>query len=253
MTCERIEEHLSGLIDRELDPQTTEEVHRHLANCSACRQEFEELRLIVQQSAALPLLEPPDRLYWTIRNQARNAPPRPWFAPRKIGWVLVPALATAALLLVLFPGKQPADVKTEVYARAPATDTGRPAVPSAEPTFREPLADSREPSAVSRQPVPRRMPGSEMRSSVVRAEPEIVPVASSPMMSATAVQPVPVAQPLPAASSEVLASMRSIQQALEEIEAALQENPGNVQVQVAYRVTYQKGMELRQRYVLGAR
>ena len=47
--------------------------------------------------------------------------------------------------------------------------------------------------------------------------------------------------------------MRSIQQALEEIEAAMQENPGNTQVQVAYRVTYQKGMELRQRYVLGAR
>ena len=100
MTCERIEEHLSELIDNELDPRgvstpgldtrTAEEVNRHLATCPACRNELEELRLIVRQSAALEQLDPPDRLYWTIRNKARSVQHRPWFAPQRLGWVLVP-------------------------------------------------------------------------------------------------------------------------------------------------------------------
>jgi len=253
MTCERIEERLSELIDNELDPgcldtRTAEEINRHLATCTACRQEFEELRLIVQQSAALEPLEPPDRLYWTIRNQARAVPRRPWFDPQRIGWVLVPALATAALMLVLFPRNRAGTEKTD--ARAPVVDIGLPATPPREPANSEPA-----PFARAEIPASRFTPRSETYSSPVRREPTIVPVAASPVMSAALVQPMPVwaAPAQPAASSEVLASMRSIQQALEEIEAALQENPGNVQVQVAYRVTYQKGMELRQRYVLGAR
>jgi hypothetical protein len=75
------------------------------------------------------------------------------------------------------------------------------------------------------------------------------------MRTAAIVQPVAAlaATERPQTTSEVIASLRNVQQALEEIEAALRQNPGNVQVQVAYRVTYQKGMELRQRYVLGAR
>lgn len=248
MTCERIEEHLSELIDNELDSPTAEEVNRHLATCSACRKEFEELRLIVRQSSALPLLEPPDRLYWTIRNQARSIPRRPWFAPRKIGWVLVPALATAALMLFLFPRNRTETVKADLYARAPATDTGRPVAPPGEPAISEPV-----PVARAEIPPPRYAPRSERYSSPVRAEPEIIPVAAAPAMSAAVVQPISAPPQQLSANSEVLASMRSIQQALEEIEAALQENPSNPQVQVAYRITYQKGLELRQRYVLGAR
>ena len=114
MTCERIEEHLSELIDNELDPQTAEEVNRHLANCPVCHNEFEELRLIVQQSAVLEQLDPPDHLYWTIRNKARSAQPRSRFVPRKIGWVLVPALATAALMLLLFPRNRTETVKADL-------------------------------------------------------------------------------------------------------------------------------------------
>ena len=248
MTCERIEEYLSGLIDNELDPQTAEAVDRHLATCSACRNEFEELRLIVQQSATLEPLEPPDRLYWTIRNKGRSAQHRPWFVPRKIGWVLVPALATAALMLALFPRNRTETAKADLYARAPAVDTGRPVTPPLEPAIIEPA-----PVARAETPAPRRTPRLETYSSPVRREPAIVPVAASPVMRTAMVQPMSATPQQPPANSDVLASMRSIQQALEEIEAAMQENPGNVQVQVAYRVTYQKGMELRQRYVLGAR
>jgi anti-sigma factor RsiW len=252
MTCERIEDLLSGLIDHELDPPTTEAVNEHLRSCPACRQEFEELQLIVQQSAALEPLEPPDRLYWTIRNKARSAPPRPWFAPQKIGWVLVPALATAALMLVLFPRNRAAQtLRPESYASAPEqpgvrVDTGQPAPVAAEPV----------PSVRAEFPAVRRPERSAAYSTAGRSEPVAMPVAASPLKTAAIVQPASVAMPSGAgrgSPDEVIASLHSIQQALEEVEAALQENPGNVQVQVAYRATYQKGMELKQRYALGAR
>jgi len=252
MTCERIEDLLSGLIDNELDPQATAAVNEHLRTCPACRQEFEELQLIVRQSAALEPLEPPDRLYWTIRNKARSAPSRPWFAPQKIGWVLVPALATAALMLVLFPRNRAGDtLKPEFYASAPEqpgvrVDTSQPA-----PVAAQPVPSARTELTVARRPEP-----SAAYSSPSRGEPVVMPVAASPLKTAAVVQPVSAGLPSDAgrgSPDEVIASLHSIQQALEEIEAALQENPGNVQVQVAYRATYQKGMELKQRYVLGAR
>jgi anti-sigma factor RsiW len=248
MTCERIEEHLSELIDNELDPQTAEEVNRHLANCPVCRNEFEELRLIVQQSAALEQLDPPDRLYWTIRNKARSGQPRPWFTPRRIGWVLVPALATAALMLMIFP--------RDHSAVRPKAES----VASSEPAMHTDTSGPLALAPVTSQPTPGssgiRRPESEVvRAAPARHEAIAVPVAASPVMTVAAVQPVasPVVTTRSQPTSEVIASLRNVQQALEEIEGAMQQNPGNVQVQVAYRVTYQKGMELRQRYVLGAR
>jgi hypothetical protein len=261
MTCERIEEHLSELIDNELDPggvstpgldtRTAEEVNRHLATCPACRNELEELRLIVRQSAALEQLDPPDRLYWTIRNKARSAQPRPWFAPQRIGWVLVPALATAALLLMIFPGNHSAGrPKAESYASSGPVhvDSGVPLAVIPEPT--QPAVGSSPGALRPTRPATSLQPPAGRDASSVERQ-----ASSSPVMAVAAVQPVasPVVTTRPRPTSEVVASLRSIQQALEEIESALQQNPGNVQVQVAYRVTYQKGMELRQRYVLGAR
>jgi anti-sigma factor RsiW len=258
MTCERIEEYLSELIDHQLDPQTAEKVNRHLTDCAACRQEFEELRLIVEQSAALEPLEPPDRLYWTIRNRVRSARPRPWYAPQKVGWVLVPALVTAALMLVVFPGKHSAGRRgTEPVASAgPAmhADTGgslalapeNPQSTPGSPELRTPRSEIAGAGWTSGRPEIR-TPKSEVVSGI--------PVAVAPVMVAADVAPVAatVKTQRPQENSEVIASLRNVQQALEEIEAALQQNPGNVQVQAAYRVTYQKGMELKQRYVLGAR
>lgn len=254
MTCERIEEHLSELIDNELDPQTAEEINRHLTTCAACRQEFEELRRIVQQSAALEPIEPPDRLYWTIRNKARSARPRPWLTPQKVGWVLVPALVTAAVLLMVFPGKHSVGRRGNepVASAAPATNTDTSGSLAMAPEVQQPTSDTQ--SATHLPPPAYRPPQPAARS----AQYEVVsatPVAGSPVMVAADVQPVAatVVTQRPPENSEVIASLRNVQQALEEIEAALEQNPGNVQVQAAYRVTYQKGMELKQRYVLGAR
>jgi len=246
MTCERTEEHLSELIDNELDPQTTKEISEHLENCASCREKFEEFRLIVRQSAALPPMEPPDRLYWTIRNKARSSVAghdRPWFARQKIGWLLIPALATAALMLVLFP-------KTHSSGR-PGTEAYSNSAPA--------HIDSSAPLAVipeAPQPAASESGIRDPKSAVAaKARTAGEPAARSPQSEIVqAVQPIAAVEPVqPQTNSEVIASLRNIQQALEEIEGALQQNPGNVQVQVAYRVTYQKGMELRQRYVLRAR
>jgi hypothetical protein len=48
-------------------------------------------------------------------------------------------------------------------------------------------------------------------------------------------------------ATDVVASLRDVQQGLEEIEAALQANPANPQVINAYRATCRKGLELRDR------
>jgi hypothetical protein len=258
MTCERIEEHLSELIDNELDPQTAEEINRHLTTCASCRQEFEELRLIVQQSAALEPREPPDRLYWSIRNQARSARPRPWFAPQKVGWVLIPALATAVLMLTVFPRNHSAgQPRAESYTSSePVTHNDTSGSLALAPEVPQQTSGNSEVQRPNSE-IARSAPASG-KSAVRRPQSAVVsviPVAGSPVMAVAAVQPVAatVVMARPQANSEVIASLRNVQQALEEIEAALQQNPGNVQVQVAYRVTYQKGMELRQRYVMGAR
>ena len=58
MICERVEEHLSALLDNDLDPTTKTEVEEHLRQCPACAETYRDLALLVTTSAALDPLFP---------------------------------------------------------------------------------------------------------------------------------------------------------------------------------------------------
>jgi anti-sigma factor RsiW len=234
MTCERVQELLSELIDQELDPQTSQEITEHLHQCPACDQVYRELRLIVQQSAALEPVSPPDRLYWTIRRRVRNVQRRPWFAPKRVGWILVPALATVALMLVLFPRE-----KTTATSSLP-------------PTPEALLPDATAPEEISVPPMPAPALRVRRRSAVEIPGASVSLTHTSQPLVRGSVQGTSVTI-VHRPSTEIVNSLRNIEQALDEIEAALRQNPGNPQVIAAYRATYQKGIELKDRYLIGAR
>jgi hypothetical protein len=241
MTCERVEEHLSALIDNELDPETRKEVLQHLDGCRACAQACRELKLLVETSAQLESVAPPDRLFLDIRRRMRNTRSRPWFAWKQAGWVLAPAAATVALMLVLLPR---APVREVVVPTVPEPRVAAVEPGSAEPVIAEPQTVSRP--AVSRTKV--RQPTPTPREFVLAAD-----VRGPAVPVRTVSRAVPVQTVSDAQSASALRSLREVQQALEEIEAALHRNPGNPHVLNAYRAAYQKGEQLKDRYLVGAR
>lgn len=259
MTCERVEEHLSELIDNQLDPRLTQAVKEHLASCPACAQAWHELSLLVKTSSELEPLVPPDRLYWDIRRQARNVQHRPWVASLRVGWVILPTLATLALMLVLFPRK-PAPVQPMTGATPQAAEATQPQSPdlaSAQPEPSTPVAGA-QPRATRRAASISGLRSSSRAPVVTAAAAPTRPTMTAQAIGQTAALVIPTAAVQPAdlgsrPTDEVMANLRDIQQAMEEIEAALQQNPGNAQVQAAYQAAYRKGQEIRDHYLLGAR
>jgi hypothetical protein len=239
MTCDRVEAQLSALIDNELNPKTSAELNRHLEACPSCARTYREMKAMVSASAELEPLAPPDRLFPEILRTARNLQPRPKFAPRQIGWVLVPALATAVLMLVLFP-RNPAPNPTIAQPKA------APSLAATGPVARETLP------VVAARPTPKSRPSAPKAGVYSEASTAVatIPAARAPVMLVTAEQPL---EPVVEGESPAASSLREVRQALEEIEAAMYRNPGNPQVQRAYQATYRKGLELRDRYLLGAR
>ena len=249
MTCERVEELLSPLIDNELDARSQTLVNEHLQNCAACAETLRDLKVMVQASAEMEPIAPPDRLFYEIRRAARNLQPEPKSRLPRIGWVLVPAVATVALMLVVFYPR----------TKSPLPET-RPTAPS---VAESPAIPAPAPAAVAESPVtaPARTARSARRTVTRTPSREVVPVSapvaagagfsSASRVSSSGSPAVMTASVVPA--GDVIASLRDIQQALEEIEAALHRNPGNPQVVRAYQTTYRKGVELKDRYLVGTR
>lgn len=61
MNCERLETLLDDYVDGVLAASTEEEVRRHLADCSTCRQSLDELYRLQQATQALPRGIAPER------------------------------------------------------------------------------------------------------------------------------------------------------------------------------------------------
>lgn len=226
MTCEGIEGQLSALIDGDLDPKTKAAVQEHLQGCPDCRELLEDLQQIVRASQELPPISPPDWLYAAIRHQVHGQQTHRRAIIGRLGWVLIPAVATIVLLFVFMPRKQevlPVESQPVVIEQAPPTPV--PPLPVAQPS------------------APRKkMVRPAIRTSKVQPTTVSTPTVQTPVR--------PDDEHVP---TDALVSLREIQQALEEIEAALQQNPGNAYVVRAYQLTYQKGVELRDAYLAGTR
>jgi len=103
MHCQEIQELLSAYIDGMLEPSVQNTVERHLEHCPACRQEAQDLKIIVGLVQELPLLEPPAEFRQRLRarleddkglnSAAGQGPAR--------GWRYGLAAVAASFLLVL--------------------------------------------------------------------------------------------------------------------------------------------------------
>jgi anti-sigma factor RsiW len=72
MRCTEVHSTLGAFVVGGLEPEETEEVQRHLAFCSRCKNEFEELEKITHAlEAALPAIEPPSHLKDEILSRVR--------------------------------------------------------------------------------------------------------------------------------------------------------------------------------------
>ncbi len=102
--CRRFEEQVADCLDGEDRPA----VVAHAKECVFCGVVFEDLRALVSESNALPLLEPPARVWANIRatlvaegiiHEPESAWRR-WLAPLAPFWRPAPALALAGLVVL---------------------------------------------------------------------------------------------------------------------------------------------------------
>lgn len=99
--CVKLEALLDDYVDGVLDEPRAERVELHLTACAACRHEVEALRSLLAASAGLPRSLDPERDLWPqIAGQLvpRTVVAQPGFGGRMSWWLQ----AAAAVLLVLF-------------------------------------------------------------------------------------------------------------------------------------------------------
>lgn len=110
INCPDIQEDVSLWVDGELDPSRAETVERHLESCAVCTAFHQDLNAIRQGVEKLEPIEPPERLWKSIRFQL-EAEGRIRSTPKESFWVAIlpkglPALkpAWSGAILALFLG-----------------------------------------------------------------------------------------------------------------------------------------------------
>ncbi len=123
MTCEQVEDELSGYLDDVLDPQLRRSVEAHLATCVACPVMLADFQRGDEMLRALPFIEPPSDMRDRFFNSPRylklaeaRAHPRNFITP------LTAALVAAAMLVVALGGALL--IRQGVFAPQQATKSG---------------------------------------------------------------------------------------------------------------------------------
>ena len=102
MRCQKVKRELSAFIDGEVSPKSRTEIEEHLRQCTNCFREYQEFRLMIQQTAKTPRVSPPPSMFPELRRRIRFAEKTEKFRfPRKA--VLVAPIVTVAALLILMP------------------------------------------------------------------------------------------------------------------------------------------------------
>ncbi len=99
--CETLREWMSLDLDGMLDPDRTKTLREHVAQCSACAREREDLRRTVRALRSLPKMDPPADLAASIRAQIREQNPCEAPAPLRFLTSYRTKLALAATLALV--------------------------------------------------------------------------------------------------------------------------------------------------------
>jgi len=125
MACERYLNSIHEAVDGTLGSIRRTELEMHLADCADCRALLKDLERIHDAAAALPSLDPPDRVWLQIAGRLRqegrihDAAPAP-SSHRPYVWLgLAAALVLAAAGSLLLISRQPAAPPAQVAATPP--------------------------------------------------------------------------------------------------------------------------------------
>jgi anti-sigma factor RsiW len=100
MTCAQIENALLAVLDARASRDERERVEIHLASCPACAQRLEEMRAVWVALDNLPAVDPSPAFDARVRARLADQHRR----LRLLGWLPVPAWATAAVLALALGG-----------------------------------------------------------------------------------------------------------------------------------------------------
>lgn len=209
--CRDVRAHFPAHLDDELGPVQAGETRAHLADCPACRAEFEALRRTVGALRNLPDLPAPAAILAGVRARLR---PRPWYRrlPEGRQWLLgVPVGAVATVLVVIglsfFQARHPE--MQAIVARPPAPTPSAPVAtaPRTPATVSEPAARI-EQSLARKTDAPEAPPpvvATAKRSDRAAAPVPLASVPRPPAPPPEAAAPVEAPSvPAPAARNEVL-------------------------------------------------
>jgi anti-sigma factor RsiW len=213
MSCEDVRDRLDDYVDGELGEADFQVVELHLAGCADCRREERLLRALLAQAAALPRERTPAKDLWP------GIVPRLATAPRvrRFGWASPVALAAAAAVLL-------------AVSAALLTRSGRtPSVPAG--------ADNR--ASVHRASVTTSQDG-------LRAAEREYARATAELMQALDRQRTRLTPETVRAIEE---NLRTIDEALAQVRAALEQDPTDPRLAHLLTATHQKKVDALQRIV----
>jgi predicted anti-sigma-YlaC factor YlaD len=212
-----LSELLDDYVDGELSEARFQDVELHLAGCAACRDEERRLRAVLAHAAALPREVSPARDLWPEIADRITRRPRLLRLP----WALVPApLAVAAAILI-------AVVAGAVLARRPPP----PPLASA-PVTAQPASLGGDPAHLF-----------DAERQYDKATTELLAALNARRETLS-----------PATITMVEQNLRTIDQALAEIRAALRQDPASPELNHLLTSTHQKKLDVLQQVVrLGSR
>jgi hypothetical protein len=141
--CNSIRDEFGDLLDGTVGPEREERLRRHLAQCAACRAEFQELRQAVQAVRELPSVSAPDGFDRRVLEQiVQSAPParsrRVVRLALRLGPVAALFLVVLCVTLVAYRGGA---VREYSVGRAPADEASPQLADQDAPAATEAMAD----------------------------------------------------------------------------------------------------------------
>lgn len=99
MNCRNSLNSLSAYVDRELAGDQMLAIRSHIERCPECQAEYESLRSLKTELAALPMHEPPPGLDLDVIRMVRRL--QPARSRTRLSWALLAATSAAAAVLAV--------------------------------------------------------------------------------------------------------------------------------------------------------
>jgi hypothetical protein len=111
---------LAAYIDRQLSETRTGRIERHVAKCTRCGNECDQIRLGMAALENLPMVEAPDAIWTAVERQLQRRPARELWRR----WALAAVLAVVAIALAYWGVARRSRVRWEVVRLAGAPVVG---------------------------------------------------------------------------------------------------------------------------------